>query len=173
MRRLADRVDPRRELNAKTVEKLSSSARHLVVKLSYFTSERFIHDALRDQADQLVDRAREEWKKSKRVLPVAISWPSEHLKSDDGKTITHAVICPLNQLKDSREAVVRRLSERTKAYGLFLLERRGDEIRALFETRHGARDWKIPLKLHGDVLVAGMTTIRDDADCIGLLWSKP
>jgi hypothetical protein len=143
------------------------------VKLSYFTSERFIHDSLLAQADRLVDVAKEEWRKNKRVLPVAISWPSEHLKSDDGKTVTHAVICPLDPAKDSREAAVRRLMERTKAYGLFVLERRGDEIRAVFETRHGARDWKIPLKLHGDVVVAGMTTVRDNADCIGLLWSKP
>jgi hypothetical protein len=77
---------------------------------------------------------------------------------------------PATFTESERSAALQRLVERTKPYGLALLERRGNEVRVLFETHHGARAWILPLERHGDLLVPGATAVHDDAECLGLLW---
>lgn len=138
----------------------------------YITSERFIHDDLAERAEAIAEQARNNWRQAQKLDTVAISWPSEHLTGDDGSTITHAVVMPLDDKLSQAEqqAALQLLVTKTKAYGLVLVERRDEEIRVLFETHHGARAWITPLKRHGDVRVAGRTRVHDNAECLGFLW---
>jgi len=120
----------------------------------------------------MAKEALQQWRKERRIESFAISWPSEHIVGDDGSTITHAVLMPLRGDLDegAKHAALTRMVEKTKAYGLVVIERRQNEIRVLFETHHGARAWITPLKRHGDLLVPGRTQVRDNAECLGFLW---
>lgn len=140
--------------------------------LTYFSSERFIHDDLMARAAAIADETRETWKKTRRCDAYAITWPSETLRADNGGAIENAVICQFPALFDEaqRMETLRKMVERTKAYGLVLIEKKDDVLRVLFETHHGARAWLIPLERHGDVLVCGTPEVRNNADCVGLLW---
>ena len=141
--------------------------------LAYYRSEQFIHDDLARIAARLEERVREDWRTDRKIESHAFSWPAETIKTDDGGKVNNVVMMhlPDDLTKAEKNAALRRLVERTKAYGLALTERLGDELRVLFESHHGARAWVIPLERHGDVLVPGRTQVRDNAECLGLLWS--
>jgi hypothetical protein len=142
-------------------------------ELEDITSERFIHRDLRNRAAGLAEEVREVWKKNFKVDTYAITWPSETVKGDDGIGITQAVLMfiPDTFTEEQKLDALKKMVVRTKAYGVALIEKKGLEIRVLFETHHGARAWLIPLERHGDVAVPGETQVRDDAEHLGLLWS--
>lgn len=103
---------------------------------------------------------------------VAFTWTTGKVEASDGWTVEGVVGwevpagTPLaEQLEGLRDMVAR-----TKAYGLLLIERRDRGIYALFETHHGAKAWMMPFKPHGDVTLLGPTEVRENADCVGLLW---
>jgi hypothetical protein len=141
-------------------------------QLEFITSERFIHQDLAERAAAIAEQAREVWKKTQRIEPYAVTWPSTALKTDDGGVVDQAVICqlPLEYTDAQRTDVLHKMVEKTKAYGLVLVEQRGNQLRVLFETHHGARAWLMRLERHGDVVVCGAPEIREDADCLGILW---
>ncbi len=146
--------------------------------LAYFRSERFIHDGLAELAGTIAEKTREEWKKTRTLAPYALTWPSDTLKADDGGSIERAVICrfPEDFTSEQRMAALRRMVERTKAYGLVLIERHQnalknlDDIWVLFETHHGARAWRMRLERHGDITVCCAPEVREDAEYVGILW---
>ncbi len=139
----------------------------------YYRSERFIHDDLARSASALVEQVRKDWRKDRKVESMAFSWPARTIKADGGGKINHFVVMAIPQDMDEagRLEALKRMVARTEAYAIALTERRGDELRVLFESHHGARAWVIPLKRHGDLLVPGPTQVRDNMECLGLLWS--
>lgn len=140
---------------------------------AYFTSERFIHDDLARSAAVLVGQVLKDWRKDRKIESLAFSWPAKTITADTGGKVNHFVVMPIPEGMDeaARTEALKRMVARTEAYAIALTERRGDELRVLFESHHGARAWVIPLKRHGDVLVPGPTQVRDNAECLGLLWS--
>ena len=134
--------------------------------------EHFIHSTLRNRAARMAEQVRENWKQRQRIESYAISWPSETIQTDDGTPISHTVLMRLpEELSESQKfAALQMIVTRTKAHGLVLIEHKNHELRVLFETHHGARAWLTPLERHGDVLVPGKTRVRDNAECLGLLW---
>jgi hypothetical protein len=134
-------------------------------------SERFIHEDLVAKAEAIVLTVKDTWRKHRKIDPYVITWPSEELKADDGSTITHAVFCALPEKSDAaRMQAVQQLVERTKAYGLLVVEQKDHAILVMFETRFGARSWYTPLAWHGDIQVPGQTEAKNNADAVGLLW---
>lgn len=138
----------------------------------YITSERFIHDVLRERAGWVVRKLYRLWSRNGRIGPVALSWPAEKLKLSNGQEYDKVVTCPLPTEEKDRPARLRLLIERTNPYALLLVEQRKDSVKALFESRHGARCWTLPLKDHGGVKILGDMSHEDDGECIGLLWRK-
>jgi hypothetical protein len=140
--------------------------------LEYYKSERFIHDDLCARAAALAEEVRNTWRRNRKVSRYAITWPSEQVVGDDGKTIIGSIIMPIpdsfnqSQLNEA----LKRMIVKTKAYGIALIEHNGNMLRILFETHHGARAWLMPLERHGDVLVPGQTRVHDNSECLGLLW---
>lgn len=145
-----------------------------MANVAYFSSERFIHDDLAKRAEHIAQEVREGWKKTQRVDPFAITWPEGALRSDDGGTVDQAVVCriPPDFDDERRLETLQKMVARTKAYGLVLVLPRPDGIHVLFETSQGARAWLMKLERHGDVTACLPPVVRDNAECVGLLW-KP
>jgi hypothetical protein len=141
---------------------------------NYIRSERFIHDDLVKKAEDIVVTVRNLWRTQRQVDPYVVTWPGEDIKADDGEVITHAVLCPIPAEFDRarRMQALQQIVERTKAYGLLFVEQKENSILVLFETRHGARSWCIPLAWHGDVQVPGQAEVKNNSECVGLLWRE-
>jgi hypothetical protein len=173
-RRPPNRIEPALQLLTKTLEKSVTSVHtgSPVAGEAYFTSERFIHDDLAYKVEKMVILARGKYKRTGKFESYAIAWPSETITGDDGKAIAGSVLMRLQDDTPPQEVMqsLKKMVVRTKAYGLALFEKKVDALRILFETHHGARAWIVPLERHGDRLVPGKYTIRDNAECLGLLW---
>lgn len=134
-------------------------------------NERFIHDELLRRAAKAMPAVKESWRKYMRVDPFFISWPAEHIKADDGSTITHHVLLELP--KENRPAWGRLMVEaveRTLSYAILLAEQREGEVVVIFESPHGTHSWHYPIKNHGNVRVLGKPMEKTDVDSIGILW---
>lgn len=141
---------------------------------NYIRSERFIHDDLLKKAEDIVVTVRDLWRTQRKVEPYVVAWPGENIRADDGEIITHAVLCPIPMEFDRarRMQALQQVVERTKAYGLLFVEQKENSILVLFETRHGARSWCIPLTWHGDIQVPGQAEVKNNGECVGLLWRE-
>ncbi len=140
---------------------------------SYFTSGRFIHEDLAKKAAQLAEEARQVWKVAQKLEGHVVSWPSSTLVDDDGVAISHAVLMrvPSDFTQEQLLEATRRLVTRINAYGVALVLHAGQALRVLFETRHGALAWTIPLERHGDLLVPGETQ-QEETQGLGLLYLR-
>lgn len=139
--------------------------------LDYIASERFIHDDILKVLERSLTRTlRESWAENGRIEPFILSWPSEHIRCDDGTTVTHVFHADLPEDSSTWSRWLQATVEKTKPYALLLGEQKGDEIMVTFESPHGSRSWRYPIRRHGDVRVIGQPSTRDDVDAIGILW---
>ena len=129
------------------------------------------HAALLKVAEDIADMAQEQWRHDQRLEPIALTWPAEPVPTEEGKFIFGGVICQLRNIpREDWNRALQKMVEKTKAFGLLLVERQDDQIRVLFETHEGARAWLTPLHRHGDLFALGETIIHDDVECVGVLW---
>lgn len=140
-------------------------------RFDYLTSERFIHDDLLRSAQNTLDEACRIWEESeKKLVSYAIAWPAEAVRATNGKDISGPIIMMMPE-RGLWTTALNGLVEKTKAYGLFLIDVSDLAIVAKFETSHGARAWTIPIQWHGDRRMLGSRKVKDNAECVGLLWS--
>jgi hypothetical protein len=119
-------------------------------------SERFIHDSLLKRAEEVLEAVRKGWNKGEKIEALVIAWPGEGVRTDDGKYIEGPCLGVLGPVPEKlRPAAIGEFARRTRAYALLFLEPKAkEEVRAVFESPHGAREWSIPLERHGDVWMA-------------------
>lgn len=141
------------------------------VNKDYVASERFIHDDLLRQAEAAVRTIYGIWRRERKIAPTLLTWPAERIRTEQGEPHEGVCLLELPEGGEKRSEAILAMVRRTKAYGLLLIEQKPDEVRAIFETRHGARCWQIPLVTHGDVVLLGRAEVREDALHVGLLWS--
>lgn len=137
----------------------------------YIASERFIHDDLLHKAQSAVNQLYVIWKKEGRIEPSLLTWPAETISSDKGEPIDSVCCLQLPEPPEERTPAIRLMVERTKAYGILLVEQVGDRVRALLETPLGTRCWTIPILQSGDVKTLGKPAITNNRESVGLLWS--
>jgi hypothetical protein len=137
----------------------------------YIASELFIHDDLLFKAEAAVNKLYEIWKNEGRIEPSLLTWPAEPVPSERGEPITNVCCLQLPERFEERATAIRLMVERTKAYGLFLVEQQEDNVRALLETPHGTRCWNIPIHRSGDVNVLGHPVVTNNRENVGLLWA--
>ena len=137
----------------------------------YIASERFIHDGLLKQAEAAVHVVYEIWKKERAIAPTLFTWPAERIRTDNGEPHEGICLLELPEAYEKRSVAMLAMVERTKAYALLLIEQRHADVQVIFETRHGARCWSIPLVAHGDVVILERAHVQDDVGHVGLLWS--
>lgn len=139
---------------------------------SYITSERFIHDELLRRAETGLSAIRETWRKQRHVDPFLISWPSEHIDCDDGAVVTDFFLLELPEDRSAWSKLMVQAVRKTKPYAILLAEELEDVVLLIFESNHGSRSWRYPIKPHGNVRVLGNPKVQDDVDAIGILWRR-
>lgn len=142
----------------------------LAMSLEYYTSERFIHDDIVEQAKAGLDVLRDVWREERKITPFLLIWPSEHLATDNGTLITHLVHMDLPEDDGQWPDLLRQAVRLTKAYGLLLGEQREGEIRVIVETPHGSVCWTIPTERHGDLDTLGPVRESVNTENLGYLW---
>lgn len=170
-----DKRRPALQVLTKLLQKNSASVHASLVNpelREYLTSERFIHENIMQQAETLLARYRELWKKGAKRQNLFFTWPAVEVQDDDGTGIEGVCAMYLPEARAEWAQAMRQMVVRTKAYALFLLEVREREVKAILESNHGTRTWTIPILLRGDVHVLGPAEKQDDHENVGLLWQK-
>jgi hypothetical protein len=134
-------------------------------------TERFIHDELMRRAEMGLPSILEAWKAKQHIEPFIISWPYSRIVGDDGSEIADFVLTDLPADRKRWKKLIVLTVQRVKPYALLLAEELNDCVLLIFESGHGTRSWRYPIKHHGNVRVLGDPTQRDDVDRIGILWS--
>jgi len=133
-------------------------------------TEQDVHAGLVDKCTRIVRELRDSWKQD-QLDSTAIAWAGEDLQDDFGRLINDAVVLELPADRARWRPVLQKLVERTKAFGLLLVDRTEDGFTASFESPHGSRKWTLKKERHGDVTVLSSPTVVDDVEAIGLLWT--
>lgn len=137
----------------------------------YIASGRFIHDELRRRCEAAVAKLYDIWRKDKRILPSLLLWPNDSVRTVEGTGFTGVVFTELSEDEAARPAEIRSAAAQCNAFGLLLTEQLPGVVRVVFETEHGTRAWRLPIKKHGDVQVLGRPSISDNTDSIGVRWT--
>ena len=139
---------------------------------NYIASERFIHDELVTRCLQMVEQVPLFWRENKcHIYPTLLLWPSEAIRASGGKEFSGVVFHPLPEDDSGRRDVIAKAAKQCKAYGLLLTEQLTDCVRLIFESEHGTRTWRFPIKNHGGVQVLGYPEFHDNSESIGIRWT--
>lgn len=133
--------------------------------------EKFIWDDLIADGKKMIGMVREMWRKDRKIPRMMFSWPSEHLESVEGKTVTHIVSFAVPKELNTFEAAVG-MTKATKAYALLLVEQEESDVRILLESFHGTRCWRLPIRRHGDIDVLEKENASEDTETLGILWRR-
>jgi len=135
--------------------------------------EQFIHDDLLKIAKELVRALRQTWKKEGTLASIAIAWPGERLRLDDGYSTEGCIFTSLEKIpEEGRKAVLTDFTKKTHAFGLFVVEYRPSEgVLARFETSRHSRAWRLQIEKHGDVRRLG--AIQEETSYLGILRKLP
>jgi len=135
--------------------------------------ERFIHDELARRAEEGLPALYRVWKKRKKINPFVIVWPSDAVHTDDGTPIEGPCVLelPVDE-KELWESLMLEAIRFTDAYGIVFISQREHDVQAIFETRHGAKCWTMPIARSGDVDILKDPVESVDKECLGLLWKK-
>ncbi len=135
----------------------------------YIASGLFIHDDLVTRCAAVVGGLPDMWNRDQKISPVLLCWPEVPVKGSDGSSIDDVCVLDLTDIQEEeRPDVIRQMSRRTKAYGLFFVEQKAGAVHASFETQHGSRTWTLPIRRHGDVLVLEEPVVVT----VGVLWTR-
>jgi hypothetical protein len=140
------------------------------VDLEYYTSERFIHDNLIRDAEAGLHVITDWWKKKGRIPPFLITWPEDTVVCEDGARIEDKFFMDLPEDSTDWKDLIRKATEKTKAYALLFASQRENEVRVIFESRHGTKSWHFPISKHGPDAVLGEPSDQTDKCFVGLMW---
>lgn len=139
----------------------------------YIVTQQFIHDDLLDRSAAVVRKLPDLWNRDKKIAPVLLCWPETPVKGSDGSSIDDVCVLDLTDIAEGeRQDVIRQMTKRTKAYGLFFVEQKKDAVLAAFETRMGSRTWTLPIRRHGEVIVLEAARVATDGPAVGVLWRQ-
>lgn len=140
--------------------------------LNYYTSERFIHDNLIREAERGLHIISDWWRRERRVPPFLITWPKDTVTCDDGSKVEDKFFFDLPDDPSSWKDLVELAAKKTKAYALLLATQRENEVRVVFESRHGTKSWHFAITRHGPDKILEDPNSKTDECSVGLLW-KP
>jgi hypothetical protein len=133
-------------------------------------SERFIHDELARRAEEGLPALYRTWKKHKKITPFVIAWPSDTVYTEKGTPIDGPCVLELPPEKDKWQGLLAEVARVVGAYGILRVAQGESDVQAIFETRHGAKCWTMPIVRSGDVNILKEPVVTEDQECLGLLW---
>lgn len=148
----------------------------LVVHIEYVAQEYihgsyFIHEELLRRCEPLADRVIQLFRRDKRIYPTLLIWPANSVKATDGTQFTGVVFTELSEDPAQRKEEIKNSILRTAAFAALVTEQLGEEaIRLIFESGHGTRTWRLPIKDHGGVKILGRAVQHDNTESLGVLW---
>ncbi len=132
--------------------------------------EYFIHEELLRRAEAGLKSIPISWKKKRRVDPFMLLWPVGPVACDDGGTVDGMFLLELPEDKELWNREIEMAVERTEPYALLMVEQKTNFVLAVFESIHGTRSWRFPLKPHGGVRILGKKpVVKNDEDGLGIL----
>lgn len=134
------------------------------------SSERFIHDELARRAEEGLPALYRVWKKRKKITPFVIAWPSDTVYTEKGTPIDGPCVLELPQDRSLWKALLAEVARVVGAYGILRVVQREEDVQAIFETRHGAKCWTMPIVRSGDVNILKEPVVTEDQESLGLLW---
>lgn len=110
------------------------------------------------------------FRRQKRIYPTLLIWPADTVKATDGTQFSGVVFTELPEDPARRKEEVKSAILRTGAWAALVTEQLESDIRMLFESGHGTRTWRFPIKNHGDIQILGRAVAQDNTESIGVLW---
>ena len=110
------------------------------------------------------------FRRDKFILPTLLIWPADSVKSLDGNLFTGVIFTELSTDNVVRRQEIKDSILRTAAFAALATEQLPDAVRMIFESGHGTRTWRLPIRNHGNVQVLERTPPRDNIESLGVLW---
>lgn len=137
----------------------------------YIQTGRFIHDELLRRCEPLTAKVIQMFRRDKFIHPTLLIWPADTVKTIDGDFFSGVIFTELSQHAESRKLEIKNAILRTAAFAALVTEQVDEDIRMIFESGHGTRTWRLPIKDYGGVQVLERTPPRDNTESIGVLWT--
>jgi len=142
-----------------------------LVDQEYIRSGRFIHDELVRRCGPLTETVIRHFRRDKFILPTLLIWPADTVHSTDGNLFSGVIFTELSSSAELRLREIKDSILRTAAFAALVTEQLPDAVRMVFESGHGTRTWRLPIKNYGGVQVLERTQPRDNTESIGVLWT--
>jgi hypothetical protein len=140
--------------------------------LEYYTSERFIQDALVHRVSGAIPKLFEYWRVHHRIDPFLLTWPANTVLDVRGAPVNDTCKLDLKDIPQERhQTTILEAIRLTDAYALFFVEQKATEVVAILESKHGTHSWHFAVQRSGDVSILGQPTEKTDVDSVGLLWA--
>lgn len=110
------------------------------------------------------------FRRDKLIMPTLLIWPADTVKSLDGNMFSGVIFTELSADETVRKQEVKDSILRTAAFAALVTEQLSDAVRMIFESGHGTRTWRLPIKNHGNVQVLERMPPRDNTESLGVLW---
>lgn len=136
----------------------------------YIQSGRFIHDELLRRCELLIVKVVQLFRQDKRVYPSMLIWPVDTVMATNGTKFSGVIFTELSVDQELRKVEVRESILRCLAFGALVTEQLDDCVRLIFESQHGTRTWRLPIKDYGGIQVLEHPQVHDNAESIGVLW---
>lgn len=140
----------------------------------YYTSERFIQDALAKRVETALTTLYDTWRRQKHIPPFAIFWPATPVKDTNGIQLEGPCLRELDADPGLRQRQMAEAIGLTNAYALVLVIQRADHVRVILESQHGPTNWVLPIQdcSDGSKTLGHAKKVESGAEHVGLLW-KP
>jgi hypothetical protein len=135
----------------------------------YYSSERFIQDALVQRVEVGISTLYDTWKKKGCISPFIILWPASAVLDSRGVRVDGPCLRELDPDKSQWRRQMVEAVKLTNAYALLLTQQRDDQVLLILESQHGVVNWAIPIRRSGDAVVLGRSR-RAGSESVGLLW---
>jgi hypothetical protein len=142
-----------------------------MVSPDYYTSERFIEDALIKRVETGIATLYDTWKREKRITPFVILWPADAVKDREGIEIEGPCLRELDADKTQWRRQLVEAIGLANAYALALIQQQDERVLVILESQHGVVNWVLPILRSGDIRILGRSKMQRGGEQVGLLWS--
>ena len=111
------------------------------------------------------------FRRDKRIHPTLLVWPANTVLASDGSQFSGVIFTALAIDPEKRKEEIKNSILNAAAFAALVTEQLDTDIRMIFESGHGTRTWRLPIKNHGDIQILGRPVQSDNAESLGVLWT--